>query len=224
MIKALVFDFDGTIIDTESAWYAAFREAYEQHGVELSVKQYSQCIGTSLCNFNPYEYLMTDLSLPIDREEFRKAVQQRHSELMEAEEMRLGIKHYLDSAKAAGLKIGLATSSSTAWVEKYLKQLGLREYFDCIRTADHVKNVKPDPELYLQALDCLGVKPDEAIAIEDSPNGSKAALAAGMHCIISPNKITSLLDFDPSLYRVACFTDLDFDHLTTRLFETTQMS
>ncbi|WKL03205.1 HAD family phosphatase [Paenibacillus amylolyticus] len=67
MIKALVFDFDGTIIDTETAWYIAFRDAYKEHGVDLTLEMYSQCIGTSLKTFNPYEYLITDLNLPIDR-------------------------------------------------------------------------------------------------------------------------------------------------------------
>lgn len=116
MIKGIIFDFDGTIIDTETAWYTAFSEAYGEHGVDLSLEQYSTCIGTSLNSFNPYEYLMTDLKLPIDRMAFRTAVQQRHSKLMELEQMRPGIQQYLDAAKDAGLRIGLASSPLwTGW-------------------------------------------------------------------------------------------------------------
>ncbi|WP_189029458.1 HAD family hydrolase [Paenibacillus albidus] len=224
MIKGIIFDFDGTIIDTETAWYTAFNEAYEQHGVELTLEQYSTCIGTSLNGFNPYEYLMTDLKLPINKQEFRTAVQERHSKLMELEAIRPGIQHYLDSAKKAGLRMGLASSSSLEWVEKYLDQLDIRDYFDCIRTSDHVEKVKPDPELYRQALSCLGLQPEEAVAIEDSPNGSKAAAAAGIHCVVIPNDITSFLEFDTPHHRTDSLNNLDFNHvLTRRCFHSTQL-
>nr|WP_237691068.1 HAD family hydrolase [Paenibacillus caui] len=208
-IKAIIFDFDGTIIDTETAWYNAFRDAYKKHGVELTLEQYSQCIGTSLGAFNPHEYLVTELNLPIDLESFRENVQSHHSALMEKEKIRPGILDYLKLAKAAGLKIGLASSSDRAWIDKYLNQLGIRDYFDCIRTKDDVKAVKPDPELYLQTIECLGVQADEALAIEDSPNGSKAALAAGLYTLVSPNAITRNLEFPDTHHRVECFSKLD---------------
>ncbi|MNE81969.1 Fructose-1-phosphate phosphatase YqaB [compost metagenome] len=102
------------------------------------------------------------------------------------------------------------------WVEKYLDQLGIRDYFECIRTSDHVKNVKPDPELYNQALNCLGIMPDEAVAIEDSPNGSKAAAAAGMNCVVIPNNITSFLEFEPMHHIIESLSHLEFDHVITR--------
>ena len=181
MIRAIIFDFDGTVIDTETAWYIAFREAYKKYGVDLTLEMYSRCIGTSLHSFNPYEYLVTDLHLPIDLGAFRHAVQARHASLMDAETMRPGIVDYLNAAAAQGIKIALASSSKLDWVERFLEKLQIREYFDCIRTANDVERVKPDPELYLQTLQCLGVKADEAIAIEDSPNGAKAAVAAGVH-------------------------------------------
>ena len=216
MIKGIIFDFDGTIIDTETAWYTAFSEAYEEHGVELTLEQYSTCIGTNLNSFNPYEYLMTDLKLPIDKMEFRTAVRQRHSKLMEQESIRPGVQHYLDSAKEAGLRMGLASSSSMEWVTRYLDQLGIRSYFDCIRTSDHVRNVKPDPELYNQALSCLGIAPDEAVAIEDSPNGSRAAAAAGMNCVVIPNDITSFLEFDTPHHKTESLSLLSFEHVISR--------
>lgn len=219
LIKGIIFDFDGTIIDTETAWYTAFSEAYEEHGVELTLQQYSTCIGTSLNSFNPYEYLMTELKLPIDKMEFRTSVQQRHSKLMEREAIRPGVQDYLDAAKEAGLHMGLASSSSMEWVERYLNQLGIRDYFDCIRTSDHVERVKPDPELYNQALSCLGISPEEAVAIEDSPNGFRAAAAAGMNCVVIPNDITSFLEFDvpPTPHHtVESLSLLDFDHVISR--------
>lgn len=213
MIKAIIFDFDGTIIDTETAWYEAFRDAYREHDVELTVELYSGCIGTSLHTFNPYEYLVTELKLPVNLDALRAAVRTQHSTLMEKEELRPGVLDYLKAAKEAGLRIGLASSSSREWIDRYLTKLGVASYFDCIRTADDVEKVKPDPELYLQALAGLGVEPQEAVAIEDSPNGARAAAAAGLYSVIIPNRITSLLEFEPCNYRLDSLADLDFRHL-----------
>ncbi|MBY0119180.1 HAD-IA family hydrolase [Paenibacillus sp. FSL R5-0623] len=221
MIKALVFDFDGTIIDTETAWYIAFRDAYKEHGVDLTLEMYSQCIGTSLKTFNPYEYLITDLNLPIDREAFRESVQLQHAALMNKEVVRPGIQSYLDEARKAGLKLAVASSSKREWVEQHLEQLKLKDYFEVIRTADDVANVKPDPELYNQALEALGVTADEAVAIEDSPNGARAAAAAGMHCVVISNTITGTLEFDMPHQRLSCLTDLTFNDLISKPLVTT---
>lgn len=213
MIRALIFDFDGTIIDTETAWYVAFRDAYQEYGVELTLEQYSQCIGTSLRYFNPYEYLVTELHLPINLEEFRKSVRTRHADLMEKETMRPGILQFIKLAKENGLKLGLASSSERAWVSPFLDRLQLRNEFACIRTADDVKHVKPHPELYLQSLACLDVAPQEAIAIEDSPNGSRAAIAAGLRCLVIPNSITRLLEFESGLEMYSSLANVDFQEL-----------
>ncbi|WP_168118669.1 HAD family hydrolase [Paenibacillus sp. HB172176] len=212
MIKAIVFDFDGTIIDTETAWYNAFKNAYKEYNVDLTLEQYSQCIGTSLHSFNPYEYLMTELNLPIDKDEFRIRIQGDHSELMNIEQVRPGVMDYLKLAKEAGLKIGLATSSHRAWADKYLDQLGIRDYFEVIQTSDDVEKVKPDPALYVQAMDALGVKPEETLAIEDSPNGAKAAAAAGMNVIVVPNALTKFLEFEryDKAHHAESLMDVDF--------------
>ncbi|WP_141430892.1 HAD family phosphatase [Bacillus sp. 03113] len=219
MIKAIIFDFDGTIIDTETAWYVAFRDAYKEHGVELTLEKYSECLGTSLHSFNPYTYLSTHHNIPIDLDEFRKAIQARHTELMEQESIRPGVLNYLKEAKAAGFKIGLATSSHMDWVEKYVNQLGIEEYFDCYRTADHVENVKPDPTLYLQALEHLGVEANEAIAIEDSPNGSRAAVAAGIHTVVIKNTITKQLPFGTGHHTINSLEDHKLNDLIESLLQ-----
>ncbi len=213
MIKAIIFDFDGTIIDTETAWYHAFRDAYQEHGVELTLEQYSGCIGTSLHTFNPYEYLISDLGLQLDPQQFRSEIRGRHAALMERETVREGIIDYLKLAKASGLRIGLATSSERSWIDRHLEQLGLSGYFECIRTADDVEKVKPDPALYAETLRGLGVAAHEAIAVEDSPNGARAAAAAGIPCIVVPNGLTRLLAFDQSklYYAAESLADIRFE-------------
>lgn len=77
MIKALIFDFDGTIIDTETAWYNVFKDAYAQYGVELSLATYAKCLGTNLQTFNPYTYLVTHHHIQLDVEAFQTSIQQR---------------------------------------------------------------------------------------------------------------------------------------------------
>ncbi|MEY2371344.1 HAD family hydrolase [Lysinibacillus capsici] len=196
MMKAIIFDFDGTIIDTETAWYYVFRDAYALYGVDLSLETYSKCLGTNLQSFNPYTYLSTHHHIKMDLAAFRTSIQESHAEFMKKETMRPGILALLQQAKKSGLHIGLASSSSRQWVDQFVDQLGIKSYFECFCTADTVKQVKPDPELYLQALDQLGVHASEAIAIEDSPNGARAAVAAGLHTMVIPNTLTKQLSFD----------------------------
>lgn len=202
MIKAIIFDFDGTIIDTETAWYIVFKDAYKQYGVDLSLETYSQCLGTNLESFNPYTYLMTHYNISIDLDEFRKSIHNNYSKLIDNEVVRPGILNLLQEAQAARLKIGLASSSHRDWIDKFVDLLELDGYFECYCTADTVKNVKPNPELYLQALQQLGVQPSEAIAIEDSPNGAKAAVAAGLHTIVIKNPLTKQLPFSPGHHTI----------------------
>ncbi len=106
-----------------------------------------------------------------------------------------GVKSLLDQARVLGLKIGLATSSSGSWTHRHLKRLGIADYFSSIQSSDNVLRVKPDPALYRQSLERLGVEPKEAIAIEDSFNGSLAAKKAGLYCIAVPNAVTKQMPF-----------------------------
>lgn len=213
MIKAMIFDFDGTIIDTETPWFNVFRDAYSEHGVELTFELYSQCIGTNNSAFNPYKYLITEHKLPIDPDAFQKMIHERYDVLMESQQIRPGIIDYLEKARAAGLRIGLATSSSREWIDKHMEALGIDHYFEAISTADDVPMVKPDPALYQRTLSLLGVEPSKAVAFEDSPNGARAAVAAGIHCIVIPNTVTSLMAFDMPHQRLGCLSELAFDDL-----------
>jgi beta-phosphoglucomutase-like phosphatase (HAD superfamily) len=101
---------------------------------------------------------------------------------------------HIDQAKGMGLKVGVASSSTAEWVRGHLSRLGILEQFDCLRCRDDVAHAKPEPDLYVAVLDCLGVAASEAFAIEDSPNGVMAAKRAGLRCVAIPNSITAKLD------------------------------
>ncbi|WP_282935486.1 HAD family hydrolase [Paenibacillus sp. RC67] len=195
MIKAIVFDFDGLILDTETPEFESFQKMFEEHGAELSLDVWGRCIGTDGSSFEPYSFLEQCIGKPFDVEAARLRRRERFVESMRQELPRPGVTDYLKQGNDLGLTIGLASSSTRQWVTGYLKEHELLDAFRTIRTRDDVVKCKPDPSLYLLALEDLGVQPHEAIAFEDSPNGALAAKRAGMHCVIVPNLITKTLSF-----------------------------
>ena len=123
----------------------------------------------------------------------------------------------MDEARRLGLGLGVASSSDRRWVEGHLERLGLHAHFDVIRCADDVPRVKPDPALYRAVLDAMGVRPEEAVALEDSPNGVLAAKRAGLACVAVPNPLTARLDLSAADLRVASLAELSLPELLTRL-------
>lgn len=195
MIKAIIFDFDGLIVDTETPWFEAYREIYKQYDVELPLEIWAKCIGTSFDVFNPLEFLEERAKCLINREVIHKDTKELYTFLMKDQNIRPGVIDYIKEANVLGLKIGIASSSKRSWVDSYLDRFGLKDYFKTIHTSDDVSKVKPDPELYIKAINSLQVKGDEVIAFEDSLNGSIAAKGAGAFCVIVPNSVTSFMEF-----------------------------
>jgi HAD superfamily hydrolase (TIGR01509 family) len=210
MIQAIVFDFDGLVLDTETPEFHSFQELFTEHGTELTLEVWGACIGTQ-GGFDPYGHLETCLGRPVDRNQLRLLRKAKYDAKMQAADVRPGVRSYLQRAKELGLRIGLASSSKRAWVTGYLEQYGLLSYFDVIRTSEDVERVKPDPALYLKALESLGVPPEAAVAFEDSPNGSLAAKRAGMYCVIVPNEVTSQLPFGVHDLRMGSMADQSLD-------------
>jgi HAD superfamily hydrolase (TIGR01509 family) len=220
LLKAVVFDFDGLILDTETPEFESFRAMYLDHGMELSIDVWSQCIGTDGSLFEPYQYLEQCLGKPFDIEAARMRRRERFTEYMSQALPRLGVVEYLQEAQSSGLSIGLASSSRKAWVIGYLEQYGLLDYFQCIRTREDVEKVKPDPALYVKVLECLGALPGEAIAFEDSPNGLLAAKQAGMYTVIVPNELTSTLIFGNYDLRLNSMSDMHLQDVLKHVLAT----
>lgn len=193
MIKAIIFDFDGLILDTETLWFECYKEVLRQYDLDLSLSIFSQVIGTTNEKFD--EYIQEKLQDRVSLETIYEQARALHEEKRQHLDLREGVLEYLKEAKELGLRIGLATSSSMAWITPFLERFNIRSYFDSIKTRDDVTKVKPDPELYLKTLDALGVEPTEAIVFEDSLNGSQAAIRAGIPCVIVPNPVTKDLEF-----------------------------
>lgn len=210
MIKAIIFDFDGLILDTETHEYEVLQEIFKEHGSELPLSVWGNVIGTS-SDFHPFTYLEEQLQKKLNHEDLTKVQEDKFKKRMASEIARPGVEAYLKAAKELGLKIGLASSSSYEWVSTYLRSLHLFEYFECIRTSDHVEKVKPDPALYIEAAKCLNVNPEECLAFEDSVNGASAAKKAGMFCTIVPNSVTKNMEFGEIDHRLESMAEMELE-------------
>ena len=216
MIRAIVFDFDGLILDTEEPVYRSWLEVYEAHGEQLQFERWAQIVGSTTIGFHPQHHLEERLGRPLSKEVLERRIGRR-TELILAQKVLPGVVQHLESAQAMGLKLGVASSSTADWVTGHLARLGILDRFDCVRCRDDVANAKPEPDLYLAALDCLGVSASEAIAIEDSPNGVMAAKRAGMRCVAIPNSITAQLDLGQADVLYGSLAEVTMAELLRRL-------
>lgn len=188
MLKALIFDFDGTILDTEMPEYRSWHELYEEFGLTLPLDLWVSSIGT-INAFDPLAHLERQVG-PVAPVRLRR-VEQRNLELIQAQQPLPGVLEWLAAATAHPLPLAIASSSQNAWVTGHLTRLGLAHHFPVIVGRDDAGHQpKPNPAVYQTALARLGVRPDEAVAIEDSRNGVAAATAAGLHTIYVPNELT----------------------------------
>ncbi|MBM7662096.1 putative hydrolase of the HAD superfamily [Bacillus mesophilus] len=211
MKKAVIFDFDGLIVDTESLWFEVFKEVMCDYDCDLQLSEFATCIGTT--NGMLYETLNSLAGRSLDRNEIKEKTSKLYESKAHILQLREGVIDYLEAAKRNGLQIGLASSSSRAWVDRFLNQFQIAHYFKVIKTSDDVDQVKPHPELYIEAVKALGVNPEHVFAFEDSLNGLKAAIGAELDCVIVPNNVTRFLSFEGHIYEIQSMKEIHFDQL-----------
>ncbi|MGZ6544201.1 MAG: HAD-IA family hydrolase [Actinomycetota bacterium] len=205
-IDALLFDFDGTIWDSEAAVFHAYRELYERHGHTLPVDRWVQGVGT-LDGYDPVDELELLLGRELD------APVDPWTRLQDVG-LRSGVRAYIDGARARGIALGIVSSNSARWIGPHLDRLGVADVWDTIRTADGDAGLaKPNPRLYELALEDLGAPPSRAIAIEDSTHGVVAAKTAGIFCVACPNEVTERLDLSAADVLVRSLEDIGLDRL-----------
>ena len=220
-IRALIFDFDGTLLDTESPDMLAWQAVFEEHQVSLSLDLWYQNIGTAPGTFDVYAHLETLIERPVVRDAVHARYRSRFLELLAQEKLRDGVECWLADAARLDLDLAIASSSPRSWVTGHLDAFGLLDRFRTIRCRDDVARAKPAPDLYLSALEGLGVRASEAIAIEDSPNGSTAAKAAGLYVVAVPNGVTQRLRFDRADLVLDSLADLDLPGVLARASDRT---
>ena len=195
MIDAVVFDFDGLILDTETTSFRAWAETYAAYGCVLAEEDWARHIGT-MQGFDPYGTLCARATRPVPPEdELRASKRAREQQLVEAELVRPGVEQWLDETAALGLLVAIASSSPSNWISGHLDRLRYVERFPVVVCCDGDRPPKPAPDVYQAACDALGVTPARALAVEDSAHGVTAAKAAGLWCVAVPNPLTQSLDF-----------------------------
>ena len=148
MIRAIVFDFDGLILDTEEPIYRSWLEVYQAHGEELPFERWIQIVGSTTAGFHPQHHLEERLGRPLPQEVLDRRVGRR-TEMILANAVLPGVIQHLDAAREMGLRLGVASSSTGDWVRGHLVRLGILDRFDCLRCRDDVAHAKPDPDLYV---------------------------------------------------------------------------
>ena len=201
-IKALVFDFDGLIVDTEVPIFRAWQRIYRERGQELPLDLWLTIIGTASGPFDPVIDLGKKTNTKLDEKELKALEAVYYQEATALQQLLPGVFDYLVAARKLGLKTAVASSSTRKWVMDHLNRFGIGGHFDVIVTREDVKRTKPDPDLYRTVLQRLDVKPAEAIAFEDSSNGIHAAKAAGLFSVVVPNLMTVDLDLSEADLRL----------------------
>ena len=195
MPEAILFDFDGLILDTEVPIYEAWRENFLAFGHELPLAVYAACVGSNFGAFNPKSHLESLTGSAIDWSNWDSTRERDALARTHLLDLFPGILALLDEADAAGIPCAVASSSSRDWVEGHLDRLGILHRFTLTRCIDDVRAPKPAPDLFLAAAKGLDLDPAKAVVLEDSLNGLRAAVAAGIACVIVPNRITAHLEF-----------------------------
>jgi putative hydrolase of the HAD superfamily len=204
------------VLDTERGEFEEWRATFRERGLELTLDVYQHTVGT-VGGFDPCAYLAERTGEEFDHEALREQVWARNKVRCESEAILPGVVDRLREAREAGMRTGVASSSPSSWVEGWLERHGIRDLFDTVCTSDDVRAVKPAPDLYLLAARRIGAEPAACVAFEDSPNGIRAARAAGMRCVAIPNALTRHLPLGEADLLLPSLADHPLEEILGRL-------
>ncbi len=218
MIKALIFDFDGLIMDTELPVVEAWKAIYAEYGQEFPLQVWIRdVVGSTVAAFDPAVHLADRLGQSLDLPALHSRAHLYRLQKLRTFPALPGVTDYVKAAKGLGLRLAVASSSGHAWVEGYLHQLGLSDDFEALICREDVRRIKPDPELFLTALDVLKLQADEALVLEDSANGVLAARRARMRVVAIPNPITANGTIDGASLVLGSLAELPLEELLKQI-------
>jgi HAD superfamily hydrolase (TIGR01509 family) len=192
MIRAIVFDFDGLILDTETPLIDAYAKVHRRYGVAFDRALFLRSVGHADYAFDPWH----GFSQHSDRAALEVECRASKDDIMLRQPILPGVREMLDAARAARIHVGLASNSPHSWVDSHLTRLGLFDRFEFIACREDAPSPKPEPDLYRLVLNRFGLRGHEAIAFEDSHAGSLAAKRANLWAVAIPNESTAHHDFE----------------------------
>lgn len=197
-MEAVLFDFDGVLVDTEWAIYSSWRRVFGAHGQPLPLEIYTRCIGSDFATWSPKTHLESLTGLAFDWHDLDQRRQQEIMADLEHEGAMHGAADWLRDLQRQGVPTAVVSSSSHRWVDGWLEKLGLDSLFSTTVCRGDAPRIKPAPDLFLEAAKRLGLTAANCLVVEDSLNGTHAAKAAGMSVWVVPNRVTAGLDFSPA--------------------------
>lgn len=213
MLRALIFDFDGVIVDTETPLFDAWAATFEHFGAApIAHDRWADSIGRHEEDplvLDPLATLAATLGHPVDEAEVQEVRRRFRDAILDALPLQPGVVALLDAADSLGLPVAIASSSPRDWIERHLGPRGVLDRFPTMSCAGDGVPGKPDPAVYLEAARLLGVDPGTCLAIEDSPHGTAAAKASGATCIAVPTPLSRTLDLSRADLVVDSLEDID---------------
>ncbi|MFN8384573.1 MAG: HAD family phosphatase [Anaerolineales bacterium] len=194
MLKALIFDFDGLILDTETPEVLVWQSIYREHGFELPVDEWGKTIGGyGISTFDAADHLALLSQGRLESASMRTRYRREADLLIHASPILPGVVNLIEQAHEQGIPVVIGSSSPHSWVDTHAKRLGIFHYFKYIVCQDDVApgRTKPNPDIYLKALEVLKIQNTEAVVFEDSLNGVEAARRAKIFVVAVPNPLTS---------------------------------
>lgn len=219
-IRALIFDFDGLILDTETPEFDVWQALYREYGHQLAAETWGQIVGGwGISQFDAAQHLAELAGNGTNADMLRAKHRSESDALTLIQPVLPGVVDYLDEARRLGLLLSIASSSPHSWVDSHLARLGLADRFGAIICSDDVPpgRTKPNPDLFLKALQTLGARADEAIVFEDSPNGVKAARNAGIFVVAVPNPVTKQLGANGANLTLNSLSDVSLSDLLKQM-------
>jgi HAD superfamily hydrolase (TIGR01509 family) len=214
MIKTVILDMDGVIVDTEPVHHYAFRQHFEQLNIDVSPEMYASFTGNSTRNV--FQKLKNHFQLSQDIEELIDTKRQLFNDAFDKKEdlfLLDGVENLIKELHANGMQLILASSSAKVTINRIFTRFNLHQYFTHIVSGEDFENSKPDPAIFVHAAFLSETLKENCIVIEDSTNGIKAAKAAGIYCIGYDSPNSKLQDYSLADEVISDFTDLNFEKI-----------